>query len=190
MHGSPTIILDACIIYRASLRDLLMELALNGLFKAKWTKDIDNEWMKSLLKNRPDLTHEKLEKTRLLMNIALPDYLVDGYEPIIETIDLPDKKDRHVLAAAIRVKADAILTYNIKDFPKKFLNPYNIDVQHPDDFLKHLIETAPPKFYASIRKVKGRLKNPPICTNEYLDNLENQSLPQTVSLLREYGSII
>ena len=190
MSGSSIIIFDACVIYPATLRDLLMELALNGLFRAKWTKDIHVEWARNLLKNRTDLTHKQVENVQSLMNKAIPDCLIDGYESIIETINLPDVNDRHVLAAAIRAKADTILTYNIKDFPINILNPYNIEAQHPDDLLRSLIERAPAKFYSAMRKVKARLKNPPICTSEYLDNLESQSLPQTVGLLREYSPVI
>lgn len=111
-------------------------------------------------------------------------------EPIVDTIELPDKKDRHVLAAAIRVKASAIVTYNLKDFPKNILNLYDVEAQHPDDFLRELIDQVPAKFYSAIRAVKARLKNPSISTGDYLDNLERQALPQTVALLRDYGSII
>ncbi len=190
MARSPIIIFDACVIYQSSLRDLLMELALGGLFRAKWTQDIHGEWMRNLLKNRPDLTQKQVENTQNVMNRSIPDCLVDGYEPIIETIHLPDQDDRHVLAAAIRVKADTILTYNLKDFPKSILDPYNIEAQHPDDLLQSLIEKAPPKFYAAVRTVQARLKKPPLCMDEYLDNLERQSLPQTVALLRESSLVI
>ncbi len=190
MARSPIIIFDACVIYPSSLRDLLMELALSGLFRAKWTQDIHEEWMRNLLKNRTDLTRKQVENTQRLMNSAIPDCLVDGYEPIIETVHLPDQNDRHVLAAAIRVKADTILTYNLKDFPRHILDPYNIEAQHPDDLLQFLIERAPAKFHASMCTVKARLKNPPLDMDEYLDNLESQSLPQTVALLREYSFAI
>jgi predicted nucleic acid-binding protein len=190
MSLSPVIIFDACIIYSAPLTDLLMELALSDLFRAKWSKDIHTEWMNNLLKNRPDLTRAQLENRRSQMDFSIRDCLIHGYEGIIETINLPDQDDRHVLAAAIRAKADSILTFNIKDFPVDILNSYSIDAQHPDDFLSSLIELAPAKFYSAIRRVKARLKNPPICTNDYLDNLETQSLPQTVALLREHDSIL
>lgn len=124
------------------------------------------------------------------MDKAVPDCLVDGYEELIPKLELPDRNDRHILAAAIRSNADTILTFNLKDFPKNILEPYNIEAKHPDEFLSMLIETAPAKFYSAIRIVRGRLKNPPICSSEYLNNLESLALPQTVALLREYASII
>lgn len=99
------VIYDACVLYPAPLRDLLMRLALTDLYQAKWTKDIHREWMRNLLKNRPDLTEERLEQTRLKMDLHVRDCLVEGYEELIEGLSLPDSKDRHVLAAAIRANA-------------------------------------------------------------------------------------
>jgi len=94
------VIYDSCVLYPAPLRDLLMRLALTDLYQAKWTNHIHEEWMKSLLKKRPDLTHERLQKIREKMNLYVRDGLVEGYEELIESVSLPDPNDRHVLAAA------------------------------------------------------------------------------------------
>ncbi len=93
---------DANVLYPSGLRNFLMHLALTGIFRAHWSAQVHEEWMRSLLKNRPDLSHDNLERTRHLMNKALPDALVTGYEHLIDSIHLPDWDDRHVLAAAIR----------------------------------------------------------------------------------------
>ena len=85
-----------------------MEMAAMGLFRAKWTDQIHEEWISNLLKHRNDLTLEKLTRTKNLMNEAVPDCLVRGYEPLISGLDLPDKDDCHVLAAAIHCNAAAI----------------------------------------------------------------------------------
>lgn len=58
------VIYDSCVLYPAPLRDLLMRLALTDLYHAKWTQEIHKEWMRNLLKNRPDLTAERLESVR------------------------------------------------------------------------------------------------------------------------------
>lgn len=78
MPERPVIIFDACVIYAAPVRDLLMELAVRDIFKAKWTEDIHAEWIRNLLKNRPDLKASQLEHTRSLMNQSVRDCLVDG----------------------------------------------------------------------------------------------------------------
>ena len=113
-----TVIFDACVLYPAPLRDILLRLATTGLFTAKWTDQIHDEWIRNAVKKRPELK-DKLPRTRELMNRAVPDSLVTGYEFLIESLELPDSNDRHVLAAAIRSGAQAIVTFNLKDFPEK-----------------------------------------------------------------------
>jgi predicted nucleic acid-binding protein len=112
-----TALYDSCVLYPAPLRDLLMWLALSDLFRARWSNDIHEEWIRNLLEDRPDLTRERLERTRDKMNSNIRDCLVTGYEPLIDGLTLPDPNDRHVLAAAIRASADVIVTFNLKDFP-------------------------------------------------------------------------
>ena len=101
------------------------------------------EWITALLRNRPDLSREKLERTRMLMDKHAPDALVTGYEDLIEGLHLPDRDDRHVLAAAIRGRADVIVTANVRDFPADTLTPFEIEAQHPDEFIAHLLDLAP-----------------------------------------------
>jgi hypothetical protein len=112
--------------------------------------------------------------------------LVTGYENLIDGLDLPDPDDRHVLAAAIRGRADVIVTANLKDFPAESLAPFGIDAQHPDEFILHLLDLAPGKVSGAARDHRQSLKNPPKTIEEYLDTLEAQGLTQTVSVLREY----
>jgi len=116
-HSPFTAVYDACVLYPAPLRDFLMWLALSGRFRARWSLEIHNEWKRNLLKNRPDLTTEQLDRTSDLMDQAIPDACVYGYERLIEGLTLPDVDDRHVLAAAIRCNASVIVTFNQKDFP-------------------------------------------------------------------------
>jgi hypothetical protein len=125
-----TALYDACVLYPASLRDLLMWLARSGLFRARWTDAIHDEWIRNLLNDRSDLTAAQLERTRELMNAAVRDCLVTGYGHLIETLTLPDPDDRHVLAAAIQGGASVIVTFNLTDFPAETLQPYGIEAQH------------------------------------------------------------
>jgi hypothetical protein len=86
---------DANVLYPSELRNLLMHLALTGLFRATWSNGVHEEWIEALLRNRPDLTREKLERTRMLMNKHAADALVTGYEDLIDGLHLPDPGDRH-----------------------------------------------------------------------------------------------
>jgi hypothetical protein len=79
----------------------------------------------------------------MLMDKHAPDALVTGYEDLIEGLQLPDPDDRHVLAAAIRGRADVIVTANVRDFPADILTPLEIEAQHPDEFIAYLLDLAP-----------------------------------------------
>lgn len=184
MSSNYTVIYDACVMYPAPLRSLLMYLALSGQFRARWSADIHDEWIRNLLKNRPDLTQEQLNKVRTLMDKHVPGCLVEGYENLIPAIELPDSDDRHVVAAAIQTRAEAIVTFNLKDFPDDALAQYNLKAIHPDDFISDLLELNIGAAIDAVRKHRSGLKNPPFTADEYLDLLLKQRLPETVSKLR------
>jgi hypothetical protein len=188
--ASFTALYDACVLYPAPLRDLLMQLALTDLYRAKWSHMIHDEWMRNLLHNRSDLTRERLERTRECMDAHTRDCLVIGFEDLIDALDLPDPGDRHVLAAAIHGRADVIVTYNLPHFPAEHLSPYGIEAQHPDEFLTHLIDLAPGSVCAAARTHRLRLKKPPKTVAEYLETLEHQSLSQFVAHLREFEELL
>ena len=63
-----TVVYDACVLYPAPLRDFLLQLALADLFRACWTNQIHDEWMRNVLANRPDLSENQLRRTRQLMD--------------------------------------------------------------------------------------------------------------------------
>ena len=78
MSSNFTVIYDACVLYPAPLRDFLMRLALTDLFRARWSRDIHDEWIRNVLKDRADLTPLQLERTRNLMDSHVRDCLVTG----------------------------------------------------------------------------------------------------------------
>lgn len=181
---------DACVFYPAQLRDLLLRVALSDAFKARWTNRIHDEWIGSLLRDRPDIPVERLTHTRELMNRAVPDCLVNEYEPFIEQLTLPDPDDRHVLAAAIRCQAGVIVTLNVRDFPNEVVARYGILVQHPDEFLAHLFDLTPAVVCGAVREMRASLANPPKTVRELLDDLLKAGLPETVSLLESMENLL
>lgn len=185
-----TVVYDACALYPAPLRDLLMQLALADIFRARWTERIHEEWIRSVLADRTDLSRAQLEHTRDLMNASVRDALVDGFEEIIPGLSLPDDEDRHVLAAAIRCHADLIVTFNLKDFPESALDPHGIEAVHPDDFVANELDLFQPAVCEAVKVVRARLKNPPRSVEEYLATLERQGLAETVANLREFAALL
>jgi predicted nucleic acid-binding protein len=185
-----TALFDACVLYPAPLRDVLLEVGVEGIFRPRWSDQIHDEWMRNLLRNRPDLSRESLQRTRRLMDQAVPDCLVTGHEALIDTLTLPDKDDRHVLAAAIVAQAGVIVTYNLTDFPEAALAPYGIEAQHPDDFLIYQFEIARGPMCGAIKRLRARLKNPPLDVQTYLNVLLAQGLPQFVQTLEKFEDLL
>ncbi|MBS0481870.1 MAG: PIN domain-containing protein [Proteobacteria bacterium] len=189
-HSRYTVVYDACVLYPAPLRDLLLELASASLFRAKWSEQIHAEWIESVLRDRPDLARDKLNRTAHLMNEAVLDCLVDGHLGLIDSLALPDPNDRHVLAAAIHAGADAIVTFNLKDFPVDTCDQYQLEVLHPDDFIRFQFDFDNSAVIIAATRCRQRLQNPPKTAQEYLETLTHLRLPATVAALMPFASVL
>jgi predicted nucleic acid-binding protein len=181
-----TVVYDANVLYPAPLRDLLMYLAMTDLFAARWSDDIHEEWIRNVLKNRPDLTRETLERTRRFMDKSVRDTLVTGYEALIPTLELPDPHDRHVLAAAIQANADVIVTMNLKDFPKAVLSRYDIIAQRPDEFVMRLVKMDAEAVLGAITLQQQSLRKPEKTMPQFLATLEQQGLKKVAGWLKSF----
>lgn len=115
---------------------------------------------------------------------AVPDCLVGGYQPLVEGLELPDPDDRHVLAAAIRARAQVIVTANLRDFPEGSLEPYGVEAQAPDEFVLDLLSLSPEAVETALRQQAGDLRSPAQTVGQLLDTLE-RSLPTTVREFRQ-----
>lgn len=167
-----------------------MELAGSGIFRARWTDVIHDEWIQNLLKARPDLDPKRLARTRQLMNDSVLGCLVEGFEDLISALKLPDADDRHVLAAAIHAGADAIVTLNLKDFPTDVAKQFELEILHPDEFLYQQFGLDPAAVVIAARNCRARLTKPPKTADEFLATLEAQSLPLLVGELVPYRDLI
>lgn len=190
MEQPLTAVYDANILYPAPIRDLFVRLAQTGLVRAKWTEAIHEEWMRNLLKHNPHHSAERLARTRMLMDEAVRDCLVTGYEELIASLSLPDPDDRHVLAAAIHAGAQIIVTCNLTDFPAETLARYDIEAQHPDDVLVYLLDEAPGVVCAAVKRQRENLRNPPKTAEELLTTLETHSLTQAAARLRQFIDLL
>jgi predicted nucleic acid-binding protein len=178
------VVYDANVLYPSTLRDVLIRVAQAGLVQAKWTDDILDETFRSLKENRPDLDPSRLDRTRTLMNAAVRDCLVTGYTPLIEALDLPDPDDRHVLAAAIRSRAQMIVTYNTGDFPAENLMRWDVEAKHPDDFLVDQFHLDAVALHKAVQATADAWANPPGTASDVTDSLERSGLAQAAALLR------
>jgi hypothetical protein len=180
------VVYDACVLYPAPLRDLLVRLARTRLFHARWTEQILDECFRNIREDRPDLKPEQLARSRGLLDRAVEDCKVTRYEHLIDSIQgLPDPDDRHVVAAAVRCGAQVIVTFNLKDFPAEVLKQYDIEAQHPDAFVRDVIDLNAGQVARVIHEQAAELKNPPHTPAELLERLHRQGLPLSVARLRE-----
>lgn len=180
----PVALLDANVLYPARLRDLLIRLAIAGLYQVRWSEQILDECFDNLLEDRPDLTHDQLARTRRLMTIALPDAVVTGYEDGLEEVDLPDPDDRHVVAAAVTAGASLLVTTNLDDFPATRL-PEGLRVVSPDEFVLALANDDLDVVVDVVDAQAAGLVNPPMTTNQLLDGLGEVGLVESVALIRQ-----
>ncbi|KQN53831.1 MULTISPECIES: PIN domain-containing protein [unclassified Erwinia] len=185
-HSPYPVVLDACVLYPARLRDLLMHLGIVGLYQPKWSSRIHDEWCRNLLANRVDIKPDALRHTVQLMNTALPDANISGFESLIERLSLPDSDDRHVLATAIRAKAEVIVTLNQRDFPSEILASYHMEALHPDEFISDLFDLNHALALKAVRRQRQSLRHPPLAVKEFLEMLFKQGLPLTVRALEKY----
>ncbi|HLU98355.1 MAG TPA: PIN domain-containing protein, partial [Thermobifida alba] len=109
--------------------------------------------------------------------------LVTGYEPLIESLQLPDSDDR-LLAAAIRARAQVIVTSNLRDFPRSVLADWDIEAKSPDDFVVDQIHLDRKVVWSCAQQIADSWRNPPGTVGDVLSRLERSGLVQAVAELR------
>ncbi len=181
----PIVVYDACVLYPAPLRDLLVRIAAAGIVRARWTDEILDECFRAILQQRTDLDADALTRTRILLVQAIPESTVDSYDSLIPKLQLPDLDDRHVLAAAITCGAGAIVTMNLRDFPDNALSRYGITAVHPDNFVLELTDRYPDKITSIIAQQSSALRRPSMSTLQLLERLEHCGLKQSSLGLRK-----
>lgn len=177
-------LLDANVLYPATLRSLLIDLSVMGVYQAHWTDEIHDEWIRNLLLNRPDLDPGKLQRTRELMDRALDTARITGYEALIPQLQLPDPEDRHVVAAALQGEVELIVTQNLKDFPEAILKSLGLTAIHPDSFVGDFLQAQPEDVLEALRRGRARYRAPALSAEEMVVILERQGLSATSQTLR------
>ncbi|AUY49747.1 PIN domain-containing protein [Streptomyces sp. CB01881] len=174
---------DSCVLHPNVVRDLLIRVAQAGMVQAKWSEQILDEMSRALHEQR-GTEPDKLQRLRQLMNDSIRDVCVTGYEPLVEMLKLPDPDDRHVLAAAIRSKAQVIVTDNRKDFPPATLAEWGVEPKSADSFFLDLLGLDDRIIYACVQQIAESRRNPPESVDGILEHMERSGLRRTVAALR------
>ena len=94
-------VLDTCVLYPPSLRDLLLTLAALDTFVPLWSEEILDEVTRNVTSDHPDIDPTRFEShTIAAMRRAFPEATLDPPMDLIVAMD-NDPKDRHVAAAAV-----------------------------------------------------------------------------------------
>ncbi len=180
------VFVDANVLYASAPRDILMELALDGVIQLRWSSAVLDELSRALIRTRPDYTTAKALRLIAAMLTALPDALVLPPESTLTSVTLPDPDDAHVIAAASHAACTIIVTFNLKHFPAVVLVAQTppLTATHPDAFLVHLLTTRASVTLPLIEKVRRNLTSPPMPIADYADSLARTGLHQVADLLR------
>ncbi len=176
-----TAVLDTNVIYPLISRDILFWFAYYDLFIPKWSKHIFDEWKMVMIEK--GVTESQAIQRIDKANRAFPDALVKNYQGLIKLLDLPDMKDRHVLAAAIKTNADLIVTNNLRDFPCEYLNTFDLVVKSADDFLTDIVDLNQLDAIAAFKELVQNKKKPELDEFEVLGQLRKASLVNTADYL-------
>lgn len=145
-------LLDACVLYPTVTREILLNVAKEGLYTPLWSPRILEEWARAARKLGP--TGEPQARAEIaLLKAGWPKAEVVPRDGDLARLWLPDENDIHVLAAAIAGSADVLITFNIQDFPRRTLNEEGVDRDDPDHFLLALWQDHPEQVTAAVDRV-------------------------------------
>jgi len=178
------VVLDANVLFPFRKRDVLLRFSHAGLFRARWSEEILDEWTRNLLALKPQL-EDSIRAQQTAMRDHFPEALVIGHAPLVGALDLHDPDDRHVLAAAIQCGAQHIVTDNLVDFPADKLEPYDIEAIDADEFLSRTFDLYPAEALTVLRQLRTHYNNPPYSAPEFVLDLTAKGLPKLAARARQ-----
>ena len=188
--GRYSALLDANVLHPAFLRGALLWFADARLLRPVWSEDILEEWRRSVMRRHKDIDEGKLKELQKTFTSQFPDAQVSNYRPFIDVLELPDKNDRHVLAAAIVGRCNGIVTANLKDFPEGTLKMYGIEAVHPDSFIVNIIDLDQDKALAASKRHREAMSKTTPTVEEFLDRYEQAGLIQAHQRLCKHKELL
>ncbi|MDO9711184.1 PIN domain-containing protein [Paracraurococcus lichenis] len=182
-------LLDACVLFRGRVTDLLLHLAEARLFEPAWSPTIAAEWTRGLARRR-GVTAVAIEARAALLDAAFPAAACTPDPALVEAVadrcrNAAQRKDAHVVAAALAAGARSIVTENTADMPPRLLTGFGLHALRPDEFCAGLLAAAPAKVRAALDRHRAGLPPPQDAPEGYRALLASRrlSLPRTAALL-------
>jgi predicted nucleic acid-binding protein len=163
------VLLDACVLVPYGLSNVMLTLAEKGLFTPLWSQQIIEETRRALTTSL-HIAPDKASKRIAAMVNAFPHAMVDNYDDLIKVMRC-HKKDRHVLAAAVRGGARTLVTANLDDFPAEAAQPYEVEILHPDRFLNDQLDLDSDLTIGALNTLVARYNSPPMTVLELMRRL-------------------
>lgn len=184
-----TALIDACALFGALKRNLLLSLADADLYRVRWTarilEEVERNLAAHLAKKGDESARQKAERARQAIEHAFPDASVSGHEGLVDCIrGMPDPNDRHVVAAALKTRASVIVTDNKADFPSDVLGPFDLEVKSTDEFIADTIDLDQGRAVAAVRQMRERFHKPEMSADALLLLMEARGLTLSVDMLR------
>jgi len=165
------VVLDACVLYPPSLRDLLLTLAALDAIDVRWSEEILDELVRNIVADHPDIDPDRFEQhTIAAMREHFPKALVPVDADLVARLD-NHPKDRHVAAVAVTADASAIVTLNVKDFESQPLTEAGVEVLTPGAVVDRLVAEVPEVMTYAIREIADRLRSPPMTPEQLISLL-------------------
>jgi predicted nucleic acid-binding protein len=173
----PRLVLDANILYSETLTDVFLSLAAAQLVAVVWSNRLREEWALALTRNRHDIDPNWIAARCQHLETAQNWACITIDDIVVEQLHLPDRNDRHVLGAAIQSSATLIVTNNLRDFPTRTLDIYNVRAAPADQIVRQLIDSSP-------ARAIGALRPTPADVETHLEQLRRAGLARSVKALR------
>ena len=177
------VVLDSCVLYPYTLRDLLLEAANFPLYRAYWSPKILEDTLRHLVQDER-ITIDHANHLRSKIETTFPEALVKPPAGIVEAVNC-DPGDRHVVATAIAAKAELIVTNNIRQFPANVLDPLGIEAMTPDQFLCDLWGLQPQILFGCLQTIADRQKDPSNRTMNFVLGSLNRQAKDFVHCVQE-----
>lgn len=181
-----TAFLDACVLVPIAPCDTLLRMASRGAFRPLWSERVTDEALRALHRMHPAIDQSRFRNRFHQMNESFDDASVTGWEPLVDGITLPDPDDRHVVAAALRGRADAIITDNVRDFPASILEPLGLEAITLDNFLLDQLDLNATASCKIIEQQAENMANPPVSVPELLTHLSRSGAPRFAKALQKH----
>lgn len=177
--------IDANVLVKRLLRDIFLGAASQGLFELLWSDDVLNE-IYNTLTGQLGLSAERASDIIQTIEELFPKGCVRNYDTLTDRVRqyVGDPNDCHVLAAAVRGRANFLVTLNVRDF-RRVTRAYGVTVVQPDDFLCRLLQTDRKRVLRVLDLVARSYQNPPHTIQQILHNLQSDA-PRFVEAVTQF----